>query len=106
MPGFVSEDRHEESRSAAGAPPDGMFRARSSDSCHDNYRYLLPSLSPDRDGLLTFNSPKILTRLEPDAFPFGNWNRGPGLDIPPGSALPGPRLEHAKASDLDAIPVE
>lgn len=55
---------------------------------------------------LTFNSAKVLPRFEPDALSLGNWNGGPRLDVPSGSALPRTRFEHGEASDLDAVPVE
>ena len=78
----------------------------SSDICHDIYRYLPQSLSSEGSGLLTFDSAKVFPWLEPDALALGDWNRGPRLDIPSGSTLSRARFEHAKASNLDAVPIE
>ena len=78
----------------------------SSICCHNNNRYLPPSLSPEGPGLLTFDSAKVFPWLEPDALSFGDRDRGPRLDIPSGSTLSRSWLEHAKASDLDAVPIE
>jgi len=50
--------------------------------------------------------PQLLASLEADAPPLGDVHAGSGLDVPAHAALPGARFEHAKPSDLDAVPVQ
>ena len=50
--------------------------------------------------------PQFLPWLEADAPALGDVHAGTGLDVPPHPALAGPWLEHAKPSDLDAVPVQ
>lgn len=56
--------------------------------------------------LLNLNRPQVLTWFEPNALPLRNPNASACLDVPPVTTLSWPWLEHAKATNLNAVACE